>query len=311
MSRLLALILILSSFNALAANVFEALEESGNFKTLTTILEKSGFDEVLKEKRRLTVFAPTDEAFAKLSQDEINVVLNDQELLKAVLLYHVAEPTLPKKVIRVLNGVKTISGKYITKFGTKENYTLNNARILKADIHADNGIIHGIDEVLIPTENTSNNEIQTVDFVDVESYLGFWYEIYRYPNSFERGCGSVTAEYRALAPGKIRVLNTCVKQNGNKRVGKATAFVTNKETNASLKVSFVPFLQRWGLFGGDYNIIGLGSDYEYAVVGSKDRNFLWFLSRAPELTQNQLLIMKSIAISQGYDPNRMIKTPKY
>ena len=65
------------------------------------------------------------------------------------------------------------------------------------------------------------------------------------------------------------------------------------------------------IISGDYNIIGLGDDYEYAVVGSKNRSFLWFLSRTPELDEPTVAYLKTIAISQGYNTDKLIKTPKY
>lgn len=309
MRSILVLCLFVSS--AFAANLKQTLEHSGEFKTFLTLIERAGLSQVLENHRRLTVFAPTDEAFSRLATDEISVILNSEELLLSTLKLHIARPVLTKKILKVLNGVETISGKYLTKFASENTYTLENALIEEYDIHASNGVAHKIDSVFSYRSIAATNDIRPVDYVDLERYQGRWFEIYRFPNKFEKGCGNVTADYKIKSNGSVNVLNTCVLSSGKVKKSKGTAFVVNRETNATLKVSFVPFLQRWGLFAGDYNILYLEKDYEFVMVGSKDRNYLWFLSRSPELTQDQYELLRSQAISQGYDPDKLIKTPKF
>ena len=154
-------------------------------------------------------------------------------------------------------------------------------------------------------------ELRTVNYLELGRYQGLWYEVYRFPNSFERNCANVTAKYDLNKNGTVGVINTCVNEiSGQERSVKGTAFVTDPDTNASLKVSFVPFFQRWGLFAGDYNVIALGDDYEWAVVGSQDRQFLWFLSRTPELSDETVELMKEEAASQDFDLSKLIKTPR-
>lgn len=154
-------------------------------------------------------------------------------------------------------------------------------------------------------------ELRTVNYLDLERYQGKWFEVYRFPNSFERNCANVTAEYSLKQNGTVGVINTCLntKTDSVQRV-KGTAFVTDPQSNASLKVSFVPILQRWGLFGGDYNVIALGEDYEWAVVGSRNREYLWFLSRTPELSEDIVELMKEEARSQDFNLNKLVKTPR-
>ncbi|MBC75940.1 MAG: hypothetical protein CME64_07980 [Halobacteriovoraceae bacterium] len=158
------------------------------------------------------------------------------------------------------------------------------------------------------TFQSGDDDIQTVNHVDLEDYMGLWYEVYRLPNSFEKGCYDVTAKYELIGH-KVSVRNTCFKQDGTKKVAKGTAFVVNPNTNAQLKVSFVPILQRWGLFAGDYNILALGDDYEYALVGSKDRKFLWILSRTKELSDETVDQLKDRAEFLGFNTEKLIKTP--
>lgn len=125
--------------------------------------------------------------------------------------------------------------------------------------------------------------LQTVAQVDLNRYLGLWYEIGRYPNSFQKGCLDSTAMYTARPDGKIDVLNSCRDaQDGSLREAKGRAWVVDNTTNARLKVSFF-----WP-FRGDYWIIDLGREYEYAVVGTPDRKYLWILSRTPEMSTDIL-----------------------
>lgn len=162
-----------------------------------------------------------------------------------------------------------------------------------------------------------HDPLTTVDFVEIERYLGKWYELERFPNSFEKGCGNVTADYSLRRNGSIDVKNTCFKKKRNgkikKKVGKGIAFVENEETNATLNVSFVPIFRYFGWFPGDYNILALGDgdNYDYALVGSQDRKYLWILSRTKTLPEEVLIELKNIATDNGFDVSKLIKTPSF
>ncbi|MDD3051310.1 MAG: lipocalin family protein [Candidatus Cloacimonetes bacterium] len=119
-------------------------------------------------------------------------------------------------------------------------------------------------------------EVETVDYVDLTRYVGKWYEISKFPNRFQRNCNSSVAEYFLNDNGTIRVVNSCETPSGMK-TAKAKAWVVDKSTNAKLKVSFF-----WP-FRGNYWILDLGENYEYAVVGEPKRKYLWILSRTPQL----------------------------
>lgn len=147
-------------------------------------------------------------------------------------------------------------------------------------------------------------ELKTVEAVDLQKYLGVWYEIATIPASFEKDCVGVTATYSQRPDGKIKVLNQCrVKTlEGPAKKAEGRAWVVDARTNAKLKVSF--FL--W--FAGDYWIIELGKDYDYAVVGSPDREYLWILARAPRMDEALYQdLLKRIA-NHGYDTGRIKKT---
>ena len=133
----------------------------------------------------------------------------------------------------------------------------------------------------------ASTPLQTVDRIDINKYMGKWYEIARYENSFQRKCGGTTAEYKLLGKG-VQVINTCERLDkpNELQIAHGTAFITDKNSNSKLKVSFVPFFQRWGWFGGKYWILEIGENYEYAVVGEPKRKFLWILSRTKRLPQD-------------------------
>jgi len=132
--------------------------------------------------------------------------------------------------------------------------------------------------------------LAVVDYVDLTRYAGKWYEIARYPNSFER----------------VAVLNTCVESSldGPERPIRGSARVVDSTTNAKLKVTFF-----WP-FEGDYWIIDLDEDYTYAVVGEPSRQFLWILSRAPQMDDETYERIIESLPDYGYDPDRLILVPQ-
>jgi apolipoprotein D and lipocalin family protein len=150
----------------------------------------------------------------------------------------------------------------------------------------------------------------TVTYVDLNRYMGLWYEIAKIPNRFERKCASgATAMYSIREDGKIEVINSCVKKDGEAQTAKGIAKVGDSPSNAKLKVSFVRLLGL-SLFWGDYWIIGLGDDYEYAIVGTPDRKYGWILSRTPSLDHEALDRIFAILRDNGYDPGRFEMTPQ-
>ena len=146
--------------------------------------------------------------------------------------------------------------------------------------------------------------LQVVSYVDLNKYLGAWYEIARFPNRFQEGCVGTSAHYTLLQDGKIGVLNQCRKGslNGEISSAKGKAWVVDKKTNAKIKVSFF-----WP-FSGHYWIIDLGENYEYAVVGHPDRKYLWILSRKPEMDEVTYQLILERLRKQSYDVSKLMKT---
>jgi uncharacterized surface protein with fasciclin (FAS1) repeats len=123
---------------------------SNQFDTLTSLLVKADLVETLDGKGKFTVFAPTDAAFAKVPKETLDALGNDPEQLKAVLLYHVAGKRLPARKVVKRSSIRTLNGASVKVRVTKKGVRINDARVIKADVRAKNGVIHAIDGVLLP-----------------------------------------------------------------------------------------------------------------------------------------------------------------
>jgi uncharacterized surface protein with fasciclin (FAS1) repeats len=140
------------SFAANAANhgkdIVDTAVAAGQFKTLATALQAAGLVETLKGKGPFTVFAPTDEAFAKIPKADLDALLKDKAKLTAVLTYHVVPGKVMAKDVKA-GKVKTVQGSELT-VATMGGVTVDNAKVIKTDIGATNGVIHVIDTVVLP-----------------------------------------------------------------------------------------------------------------------------------------------------------------
>ena len=146
----------------------------------------------------------------------------------------------------------------------------------------------------------------TVKYVDLKKYAGLWYEIAKIPNTFQKHCvKNTTAEYFLNEDGSIKVINSCTDEDGDRDEAEGVAEVFDKSSNAKLEVSFVSFL---GIrpFWGDYWIIGLDSNYEYAVIGVPNRKYGWILSRNKKMTDDQLSAAFDIIKRNGYDVKKFV-----
>ncbi|MCU0728788.1 MAG: lipocalin family protein [Sphingopyxis sp.] len=133
--------------------------------------------------------------------------------------------------------------------------------------------------------------------VDLNQYLGRWYEIARYEAGFQRGCEAVTADYSLRDDGMIRVINSC-RQNsvtGEARQSEGRARVVDTATGAKLKVSF------FGPFWGDYWVLDRAEDYSWAIVGEPSGRYLWLLSRVPHPEPRVRSAIEARAAGLGYN----------
>lgn len=123
---------------------------AGSFKTLATALQAAGLVETLKGKGPFTVFAPTDEAFAKLPKGTVEALLNDLPKLRAILTYHVVSGQVLAKDAMKLTSAATVQGQNLTISTLDGGVKVDGARVIQADVLASNGVIHVIDTVVLP-----------------------------------------------------------------------------------------------------------------------------------------------------------------
>lgn len=136
------------TISAHAMDIVETAVGAGSFKTLATALGAAGLVDTLKGKGPFTVFAPTDEAFAKIPKADLEAMLKDKAKLKAVLTYHVVAGKVMAADVKA-GKVKTVQGSELT-VSTSSGVMVDNAKVIKTDIVADNGVIHVIDTVIMP-----------------------------------------------------------------------------------------------------------------------------------------------------------------
>lgn len=150
--------------------------------------------------------------------------------------------------------------------------------------------------------------LATADNVDLDRYLGTWHEVARIDHWFQEGCINSTANYSMRDDGDIKVLNQCDIEgsDGEKDEAIGRAWVVDEESSAKLKVQFplkgikLPFL------AGDYWIIDLEENYQYAMIGDPKREYLWILARDKKLNQEILSMLIQKAESQGFPTEELL-----
>lgn len=149
----------------------------------------------------------------------------------------------------------------------------------------------------------TTQDLPTVESVELTRYQGLWYEIARLPNSFEKGLECVTATYTLKSNGKIEVLNRGYsEEKGSYRSARGTARVPDPDEPGKLKVSFF-----WP-FSGDYYILLLDEQYQYALVGAPSRKYLWVLSRTKVLDAALYVRLMDHAEQHGFDTDQVRET---
>jgi apolipoprotein D and lipocalin family protein len=151
--------------------------------------------------------------------------------------------------------------------------------------------------VLLLTSCKTTEELQTVDYVDLERYQGKWYEITKIPNRFEKNLIYVTANYTLKENGKIKVLN----DGYNTKKGKYEKAVGEAKVNGPGKLG-VSFFKP---FYGDYYIMDLDKDYQWVLVGSPSRDYLWILARTPQISEELITELSKKAEDAGFDISRL------
>lgn len=162
--------------------------------------------------------------------------------------------------------------------------------------------------LLIITFSCTNTNSQMIDTttvreLDLNRYLGTWYEIARFPHSFEKGMAGVTANYSLRDDGKIRVLNKGYKNglNGELSVAEGKAKIPDQSQPGKLKVSFF-----W-IFYADYYVLELDDNYQYAMIGSSSPKYFWILSRTPQMDESTYQMLLGKARQRGYNLDKLEK----
>ena len=164
-----------------------------------------------------------------------------------------------------------------------------------------------IGTVGISCQTNKNNKTMnttTVSNLDVNRFMGSWYEIARYEHSFEKGMTHVKANYSLLPDGTSRVLNSGMKNGKKKEIEGKARKKKDSNSNSKLEVSF--FL--W--FYSDYFVFELDDNYQYAVIGSSSDKYLWILSRTPQLPQSTINDLLIKIKKRGYDTSKLYFVPQ-
>lgn len=152
--------------------------------------------------------------------------------------------------------------------------------------------------------------VQTVPAVDLDRYLGDWFEIARFPNRFQQRCVSdVRASYARRDDGRLDVINRCRTAAAESIEARGVARIVDRTSSARLEVRFAPAALSFLPFvWGDYWIIGLADDYSWAVVGSPDRKYLWVLAREAHAGTEVPSAALAAASRNGFEVARLVRT---
>ena len=188
------------------------------------------------------------------------------------------------------------------KLKTKSTGLVLLALILLSGCQSSQQITSGSEE----NSKQARMELKVVSFVDLNRYLGTWYEIARYPHRFQENCFASQANYSLRQDGYIQVINQCRLGgfDGELNEAEGKAWVVDKTTNAKLKVQFF-----WP-FSGKYWVIVLDPGYQYAVVGHPSREYLWILNRSQKMDPQLYEKLLEEIERQGYDATKLIITPQ-
>lgn len=154
----------------------------------------------------------------------------------------------------------------------------------------------------------NTDKVKPVENIDINKYMGTWYEYARIPNRFQNKCkGNVTADYTLLPDGNVRVINQCLENNGKKDKADGIAKIVDRKTNSKLKVSFFSIFGIH-LFWGNYWVLYIDNDYSVAVVGEPKRKYGWILTRDIKPDPKILQEAYDAIESNGYDKSKFINT---
>ena len=158
------------------------------------------------------------------------------------------------------------------------------------------------------TASNDSPPLKPIAALDVQRYMGTWYEIARYPNRFERKCvKDTTANYSLRPDARLAVLNSCKQQDGSLMQASAVARQTGAENSPTLEVRFAPaWLSFLPIVWADYWVIDIDKDYQMAAVSEPRREYLWILSRTPKVDQHVYAELLTRLAAKGFDLNKLV-----
>lgn len=162
----------------------------------------------------------------------------------------------------------------------------------------------------LATPVTAAEPLTTVATLDIQRYMGTWYEIAKFPNRFQRKCvANTTATYQALPNGRVAVINRCLRQDGDTQVAEGEARQLGDTSSPKLEVRFAPaFLSFVPFVWGDYWVVDLDQGYTLAAVSEPGRDYLWILSRTPTVNKADYDNLLARLKSKGLDVARLETT---
>jgi apolipoprotein D and lipocalin family protein len=165
--------------------------------------------------------------------------------------------------------------------------------------------------LVVSCSSTKDKGQTVVDHVDLEKFMGNWFEIARYEIPAQKDCGRAKITYK-LHKYKIDMVHACFnKFNGELEHSHGVAEVVEKSTNARWKASYVPMFQNWGMFGGSIWIIGLDPEYRFAILGHPTHKHFWIISRTPVLEPELYDEAVKLAEEKGYKAKLIVKAPMW
>lgn len=149
--------------------------------------------------------------------------------------------------------------------------------------------------------------LQSTANMDPNRYMGVWFEVASVPSSSQKKCNKNSkAQYKIREDGKIEVRNTCIQKSGQKLVTEGLGEIIRSNENTVIKISYFPLLKQLGWFAGEFKILILDPNYQFAVVGDKNYEQGWILSRKPGLPLTTFVELETELRSVGYDSCRFV-----
>ena len=151
---------------------------------------------------------------------------------------------------------------------------------------------------------------EPIERLDLDRYLGKWYELAKYPNRFQKQCVSdTTASYAIAEDGRIEVLNRCRTDSGEFEEAEGVARLVGEAGSPKLKVRFAPAWLSWlPMVWGDYWVIDLDEAYTLVAISEPSREYLWILARDPDVTEQWIDALIARLTERGFDPERIVRS---